>query len=156
MTRCALVAPRLTAAVLSPSPAAVERVLWLAAVARALRVSTSDSAATRAAYRDLRRVIDVRGPTLYAQTPVDGSRETVWIGRAREAIEAGSPQERAAVLLWAAVGAWTDAPSGAWGALADGGEALAETLAVSGAVLRVADRLRGVMVETWREMEAGR
>ena len=156
MTHCALVAPRIRAAMLAPSPAAVERVLWLAAIDRALRVSTADSAETRAAYRDLRRVIDVRGPTLYAQTPVDGSRETVWIGRAREAIEAGSPQERAAVLLWAAVGAWTDAPSGAWGALADAASALAETLAVGDRVLRVADRLRGVMVETWREMEAGR
>ena len=153
MMRAALVSPRVRGAVLAPSWPAVERVLWLAAVDRALRATAADSAATRAAYRDLRRVVDVRGPTLYAQTPVDDAAEARWIIAAREAVGDGSAEERAAVLLWAAVAAWTDAPQGAWGALADAGSALAETLACGDRVLRVADRLRGVMAGQWREME---
>lgn len=144
---------RAAPSVLSPSPAAVERVLWLAAVDRCLRVSTTDSAETRAAYRALRQWVDRCAPSFYAQTPVNGAAESAWIVRARELVTDGTPQERAAVLVWAAVAAWTDAPAGAWGSLADAGSALAETLAVSDRVLRVADRLRGVMAETWAEME---
>ena len=153
--RAALVSPRVEGVVLRPSWAAVERVLWLAAIDRALRCGPADSAATLRAYRGLRRLIDVRAPSLYAQTPVADAAEARWIIAAREAVADGSAEERAAVLLWAAVAAWTDAPQGAWGALADAGSALAETLACGDRMCRVADRLRGVMATGW-EMEAGR
>lgn len=144
----------------APSWAAVERVLWLAALDRGLRATASDTAPVRAALDGLRRVLDRHAPALYALTPVDDARELVWIGRAREAIAEGSPTERAAVLVWASVAAWTDAPSGRWAALADAGTVLAEAL--DGAVLdgrhqaetaRVATKLRAVMAAVWREME---
>lgn len=161
--RAALVSPRVVGAVVGPSLPAVERVLYLAAVDRCLRVGRSDTSAVLAAHHDLRRVVTRYAPALYAATPLDSSRETVWCERAREAIGAGSPTERAAVLVWAAVASWTDAPSGRWGELADAGAVLAEAL--DGAVLagrheaetaRVATKLRAVMADVWREMEAGR
>lgn len=149
--------------VVAPSWAAVERVLYLAAIDLCLRATLDDTAPVRAALHDLRALIDRHAPSLYALTPVDGDRELVWIGRARDAIAAGSPTERAAVLVWAAVAAWTDAPSGRWDALADAGGALAEALDAT--VLdgrhpvetaRVATKLRAVMAETWATMEGGR
>jgi hypothetical protein len=161
--RAALVSPRVEGVRLAPSWAAVERVLYLAALDRGLRATASDAAPVRAALYDLRALIDRHAPALYAATPVADARELVWIGRAREAIAAGSPTERAAVLVWAAVASWTDAPSGRWSMLADAGTVLAEAL--DGAVLgwrhpvetaRVATKLRAVMAETWREMEGGR
>jgi len=123
-------------------------------------VSTTDSAETRAAYRALRQLVDRCAPSFYAQTPVDGAAESAWIVRARELVTDGTPQERAAVLTWAAVAAWTDAPAGAWGQLADAASALAERL--DGEVLdgghpaetgRVARKLRDAMAEVWAEME---
>ena len=146
--------------VVAPSWAAVERVLWLAAIDRALRCGPADSAATLRAYRGLRRLIDVRAPSLYAQTPVADAAEARWIIAAREAVDVGTPQERAAVIVWAAVAAWTDAPSGRWGALADAGTVLAEALDATvldgrhpGETGRVAEKLRAVMATVWREME---
>jgi len=159
----ALISPRIASATLAPGWPAMERVLYLAALDRCLRSSATDRSDVRAAYRDLRRVIDVRAPTLYAQTPVDGAAESRWIIAARDAVADGSATERAAVLVWAAVAAWTDAPQGAWGALADAGSALAEALdaevldgghpAETG---RVAGKLRAVMADGWREMGDGR
>lgn len=154
--RPALVSSRVTGAVVAPSWAAVERVLWLAALDRCLRCGRADSGATLAAYRDVRRLIDRHAPALYAQTPVADAVEARWIIAARDAVGVGTPQERAVVIVWAAVGAWTDAPSGRWDALADAGAVLAEALdagrdaRVTG---RVATKLRAVMAETWREME---
>ena len=141
-------------AIVVPSPAAVERVLWLAAVDRCLRCGPRDAVEVRAAYRDLRALIDRAAPSLYAQTPIDAVRESRWLVAARAALPEGTPAERAATVVWAAVGAWTDAPSGRWGALADAGADLGDALDVGGTVtLRSATALRGVMVDVW---EAGR
>ena len=144
-------------ALIVPSPAAVERVLWLAAVDRGLRCGPRDSDVVRGAYRALRSLIDRAAPSLYEQTPLDEAREVVWIGRMREALDEGTPAERAATVVWAAVGAWTDAPSGRWGALADAGADLGDALDVGGVVVpRRATALRETMAVVWRTMEAGR
>ena len=144
-------------AIVVPSPAAVERVLWLAAVDRGLRCGPRDGDVVRAAYRALRLLIDRVAPSLYAQTPIDEAREVVWIGRMRESLDAGTPAERAATVVWAAVGAWTDAPSGRWGALADAGADLGDALDVGGVVVpRRATALRETMAMVWQTMEAGR
>mgnify|MGYP003654265425 CR=1 FL=1 len=141
----------------APSRAAVERVLWLAAVDRGLRCGPRDGDAVRGAYRDLRALIDWVAPSLYGQTPLDEAREVVWIGRMREALDQGTPAERAATVAWAAVGAWTDAPSGRWGALADAGADLGDALDVGGVVIpRRATALRETMAVVWREMEERR
>ena len=144
-------------ALIVPSPAAVERVLWLAAVDRGLRCGPRDSDVVRGAYRALRSLIDRAAPSLYEQTPLDEAREVVWIGRMREALDEGTPAERAATVVWAAVGAWTDAPSGRWGVLADAGADLGDALDVGGTVVpRRATVLRETMAVVWRTMEAGR
>ena len=144
-------------AVVVPSPAAVERVLWLAAVDRCLRCGPRDADEVRAAYRDLRALIDRAAPSLYAQTPIDAGRESRWLVAARGALPEGTPAERAATVVWAAVGAWTDAPSGRWGDLADAAADLGDWLDVGGVVVpRRASALRETMVDVWRTMEAGR
>ena len=75
----------------------------------------------------------------------------------REALDAGTPAERAAVVLWSAVGAWTDAPQGRWGALADAGADLGDALDVGGTVVpRRATALRETMTVVWRTMEERR
>lgn len=156
----ALLRPR--PALVVPSPAAVERALWLAAVDRGLRCGPRDSDVVRGAYRALRSLIDRVAPSLYEQTPLDEAREVVWIGRMREALDEGTAAERAATVVWAAVGAWTDAPSGRWGALADAGADLGDALDVDAldvggtVVPRRATALRGVMADVWWAMEAGR
>ena len=157
MTRCALIAPRVRGVVLAPSWTATERVLWLAAVDRCLRATAADPVEVLATYRALRALIDWVAPSLYAQTPLDEAREVVWIGRMREALDAGTPAERAATVVWAAVGAWTDAPQGRWGALADAGADLGDALDVGGTVVpRRATALRETMAVVWKTMEAGR
>jgi hypothetical protein len=144
-------------AVVVPSPAAVERVLWLAAVDRCLRCGPRDADEVRAAYRDLRALIDRAAPSLYAQTPIAAVRESRWLVAARGALPEGTPAERAATVVWAAVGAWTDAPSGRWGDLADAAADLGDWLDVGGVVVpRRASALRETMVDVWRTMEAGR
>lgn len=114
--------------IVAPSPAAVERALWLATVDRCLASTGADSTEVRRAYVVLRRLIDWVAPSLYAQAPVDAAAESRWILAVRSALYPGPPAERAAVVLWAAVGAWTDAPSGRWGALADAASDLADAL----------------------------
>lgn len=152
--------PRVEGVRLAPSWAAVERVLWLAALDRCLRPSPEgERVDVGLAHLGLRRMILRHAPGLYRATPVDHDAETVWIGRAREALVDASPQEREAVIVWAAVGAWTDAPSGRWDALADAGTVLAEALDAgrdSRVTGRVASKLRAVMEGVWREMEGGR
>jgi hypothetical protein len=144
-------------AIVVPSPAAVERVLWLAAVDRCLRCGPRDAVEVRAAYRDLRALIDRAAPSLYAQTPIDAVRESRWLVAARAALPEGTPAERAATVVWAAVGAWTDAPSGRWGDLADAAADLGDWLDVGGVVVpRRATALRETMADVWRTMEAGR
>ena len=113
---------------MTPSPAAIERVLWLAAVDRCLVSTGADSTEVRRAYAHLRRLIDRAAPSLYAQAPIDPSRESRWIIDVRAALPPGTPAERAAIVLWAACGAWTDAPSGRWGELADLAGDLADAL----------------------------
>ena len=141
-------------AIVVPSPAAVERVLWLAAVDRCLRCGPRDADDVRRAYRDLRALVDRAAPSLYAQTPIDAQRESRWLVAARGALHEGTPAERAATVVWAAVGAWTDAPSGRWGDLADAALALGDALDAGGTVtLRSATALRETMVDVW---EAGR
>ena len=137
--------------------AAIERALWLAAVDRCLTSTGADSTEVRRSYAALRRLIDWVAPSLYAQTPIDEAREIVWVGRMREAIDAGTAAERAATVVWASVGAWTDAPSGRWGALADAGAALGDALDAGGTVVpRRATALRETMTVVWREMEERR
>jgi hypothetical protein len=144
-------------AVVVPSPAAIERVLWLAAVDRCLRCGPRDGDEVRAAYRDLRALIDRAAPSLYAQTPIDAARESRWLVAARAALPEGTPAERAATVVWAAVGAWTDAPNGRWGDLADAAADLGDWLDVGGVVVpRRATALRETMADVWRTMEAGR
>ena len=113
---------------MTPSPAAVERVLWLAAVDRCLVSTGADSTEVRRAYAHLRRLIDRAAPSLYAQSPIDPARESRWIIDVRAALPPGTPAERAAVVLWAACGAWTDAPSGRWSDLAALASDLADAL----------------------------
>ena len=144
-------------ALIVPAPAAIERVLWLAAVDRCLRCGPRDADEVRAAYRDLRALIDRAAPSLYAQTPIDAERESRWLVAVRAALPEGTPAERAATVVWAAGGAWTDAPSGRWGTLADAAMDLGDALDVGGTVtLRRSTTLRETMVDVWREMEAGR
>ena len=144
-------------AIVVPSPAAIERVLWLAAVDRCLRCGPRDADAVRRAYRDLRALIDRAAPSLYAQTPIDAVRESRWLVAVRAALPEGTPAERAATVVWAAVGAWTDAPSGRWGDLADAAADLGDWLDVGGVVVpRRATALRETMANVWRTMEAGR
>jgi hypothetical protein len=115
-------------ALIVPAPAAIERVLWLAAVDRCLTSTAADSAEVRRAYAALRRLIDRAAPSLYAQSPLDPARESRWIIDVRAQLPPGTPAERAATVLWAACGAWTDAPSGRWGELADLASDLADAL----------------------------
>ena len=141
-------------AVVVHAPAAIERVLWLAAVDRCLRCGPRDAVEVRAAYRDLRALIDRAAPSLYAQVPIDAVLEAQWIVAARAALPEGTPAERAATVVWAAVGAWTDAPHGRWGDLADAAADLGDWLDVGGVILpRRATALRETMVDVW---EAGR
>ena len=148
--------PSAAPAVVAPSWVAVERVLYLAAIDRRLRVAASDPADVRRAYSALRRLIDHHAADLYTLAPVDDDRETVWIERARESIADGTSHDRAAVLVWAAALAWTDAPAGRWGELADAAAVLAHEL-LGGhkprAVGRAATKLRDVGRGLW---EAGR
>jgi hypothetical protein len=139
----------------TPSFAAIERVLWLAAVDRCLVATGADSTEVRRAYAVLRRLIDRAAPSLYAQSPIDPARESRWILDVRAALPPGTPAERAAVVLWAACGAWTDAPSGRWGELADLAGDLADALdGVAGCARATA--LRATMVGMWKTMEERR
>ena len=113
---------------MTPSRAAIERVLWLATVDRCLASTGADSTEVRRAYAHLRRLIDRVAPSLYAQAPIEAASESRWILAVRSALYPGPPAERAAVVLWAAVGAWTDAPSGRWGDLAAIASDLADAL----------------------------
>ena len=131
--------------------------LWLAAVDRCLRATAADPVEVQATYRALRALIDWVAPSLYAATPIEESRESRWIVALRDALPAGTSQMRAAVVVWAAVGAWTDGPQGRWGALADAAANLGEALDAGGTwTLRSATDLRGAMAVVWREVEAGR
>jgi len=140
-------------AIVIPSATATERVLWLAAVDRCLRPTPTDDAVTRAAERALRGAINRHGPALYALTRVSDRRESAWLVALLASVHAEVPDAvalRAALVLWAAVEVWTDAPDGRWSTLAD----VASTLAVSldaalgcggAATGRVASKLRAVM-----------
>lgn len=113
---------------MTPSRAAVERALWLATVDRCLTSTGADSTEVRRAYGHLRRLIDRAAPSLYAQAPIDAAAESRWIVAVRDALPPGASAERAAAVLWAAVGAWTDAPSGRWSDLAALASDLADAL----------------------------
>lgn len=173
--------PRLAGAPLSPSWAATERVLFLIALRAAMRPTSDDGAAVLAAWGALASRVEREWLDLAAASPVGGARARLWIVAAqREARSqvaalalgrglAVDVTARAAVLVWAAVAAWSDAPSGRWGELAALATALADALdaAVDGSDAldvgtsahgtgRAAMGLRAVMAETWRTMEAGR
>ena len=149
MSRTALVAPRpLRPSRVAPSAVAVERVLWLAAVDRCLRLTTN-GADVVAAYHALRRMVLRHAPSLYEATPVSDARSVRWIEDAREYTATLTAGERAAVVVWAAVEAWTDAPDGRWSTLADVAATLAAALdAQTGAgerTGRLATKLRAAM-----------
>ena len=142
-------------ALIAPSRAAVERVLWLAAVDRCLTSTGADSTEVRRSYAALRRLIDWVAPSLYTQATIDAAAESRWILAVRAALPPGAPAERAGIVLWSAVGAWTDAPQGRWGALADAASDLADALDVGAGCAR-ATALRETMAVVWRELEERR
>ena len=65
----ALLSPRTP--VVAPSWAAVERVLWLAALDRCLRATPGDTARVLIALRSMRSAIRRDGPRAYAECVVD-------------------------------------------------------------------------------------
>ena len=143
---------------MSPSAVAVERVLWLAAIDRCLHTTAGDSPAVVAATRDLLTLTARHRAALYAAVPVPEARVLRWILAVRAHAPSGLVTWRAAIVAWAAVACWTDAPGGRWGALADAGAALAGALdaAIGGdgwvpGTWRAASELRATMGEWMRE-----
>ena len=70
--RAALVMPR--PPVVAPSWAAVERVLWLAALDRCLRSTPDDTARVRIATASMRAAIGRDGPRAYGECVLDDAR----------------------------------------------------------------------------------
>ena len=104
----------------------------------------------RRAYGTLRRLIDGYAPSLYAQVPVEAARESRWILAVQGSLPPGTKAQRAAVAVWAAIGAWTDAPSGRWGALADSAADLGDALDSSTEILACSTVMRVTMAERLR------
>ena len=102
--RAALVSPRVEGVRLAPSWAAVERVLWLAAVDTTLREDARDGRTVRAAYRSLRARLRADAPGVYADAPaLDDAALDRWVDALRSTMDAGSGAMRSTILLWAAV-----------------------------------------------------
>ena len=177
--RPALVSPRVEGVRLAPSWAAVERVLWLAAVDTTLREDARDGRTVRAAYRSLRARLRADAPGVYADAPaLDDAALDRWVDALRSTMDAGSGAMRSTILLWAAVEVMEEADAQPWGRIAravawlataldgavraeaarglDGEAAVAAMRATVAGTGRVATKLRAVMAETWRAMEGGR
>lgn len=177
--RAALIAPR--PAVVAASWSAVERVLYLVALRACLRPTADDSAAVRTAWRALDATIAHGWLAHVEAAPVGGAQTRQWITAAQvvaraevAALDLGrglavDVTARAAVLVWAAVAAWSDAPTTRWDTLTTQATALADALdaVVDGsdaldagtsalATGAAAARVRERMADVWREMEAGR
>ena len=135
--------------IVAPSRAAIARVLWLATVDRCLCSTAADPTDVRRAYAVLRRLIDWVAPSLYAQAPIEAAAESRWIVAVRAALYPGPPAERAAVVLWSAVGAWTDAPDGRWGALADAATDLADALDAGAGCARATNLRESLDIQTF-------
>ena len=146
---------RPSAARLSPSPAAVERVLWLSAMDRCLRPTAGDSARVlEGAVRSWRAAVERDARRAYAECVVDEADELLWLAALRERLRPHGGDGLAA-LVWCAVGVWTDAGCAPWSRLAEAAERVVRAMPED-ATGRAADRLRGVMAGVWSEMEAGR
>ncbi len=166
--RPALVSPRVEGVRLAPSWAAVERVLWLAAIDTTLREDARDGRTVRAAYRSLRARLRADAPGVYADAPaLDDAALDRWVDALRSTI-----------LLWAAVEVMGEADAQPWGRIAravewlataldgqvraeaarglDGAQALAASRGAVAGTGRVATKLRAEMDAAWREMEGGR
>ena len=152
--RCALVAPRITAARLSPSPAAVERVLYLSAMDRCLRSTPGDSARVLIAVRSWRAAVERDARRAYAECVVDEALELRWLAALREHLRPHGGDGLAA-LVWCAVGVWTDAGCAPWSRLAEAAERVVRAMPED-ATGAAAMGLRGDMATVWAEMEAGR
>lgn len=141
-------------ALIVPSPAAVERVLWLAAVDRCLWPTEGDAARLLIAVRSWRAAVGRDGPRAYAECVVDDAAEVRWLTALQEHLR---PQGGGglAALVWCAVGVWTDAGRAPWSRLAEAAERVVRAMPED-ATGREATALRGVMADVWREMEAGR
>lgn len=150
MRPTALVSPRVEGVRLAPSWAAVERVLWLAALDRCLRSTPDDTARVRIATASMRAAIGRDGLRAYGECVLDDERELRWL----HALQPHGVQGLA-VLVWCAVLVWTDAARAPWSRLADAAERVARAMPES-ATGRAAEELRAVMAGTWRAMEGGR
>ena len=164
MRATALVSPLVTGVSLAPSWAAVERVLWLAALDTTLREDARDGRTVRAAYRSLRARLRADAPGIYADAPtLDDAALGRWVDALRSTMDAGRGAVRSTILLWAAVEVMEDADAQPWGRIAravewlatalDGAEALAASRGAVAGTGRAAEELRAVMAETWREMD---
>jgi len=151
--RSALVAPWTGAALVAPSPAAVERVLWLAAIDRCLRPTEGDAARLLIAVRSWRSAVGRDGPRAYAECVVDEDAEARWLHALRDHLRPHGA-DGLAVLVWAAVLVWTDAGRAPWSRLADAAERVVRAMPED-ATGRAAEELRGVMAEMWMTMGAG-
>ena len=135
----------------APSWAAVERVLWLAAIDQCLRPTEGDSARVLIAVQSWRAAIRRDGPRAYAECVADEARELRWLHALRDHLRPHGVQGLA-VLVWCAVLVWTDAARAPWSRLADAAERVARAMPET-ATGRAAEELRAVMAETWREVE---
>lgn len=149
--RAALVAPR--PAVVAPSWAAVERVLWLAAMDRCLRSTEGDTARVVIAVQSWRAAVERDARRAYGECVVDEALELRWLHALRDHLRPHGVQGLA-VLVWCAVLVWTDAARAPWSRLADAAERVARAMPES-ATGRAAEELRAVMAGTWA-MEGGR
>ena len=147
----ALVSPRVTDAIVGPSWASTERVLWLAAIDRCLRATPGDTARVLIALRSMRSAIRRDGPRAYAECVVDEEREERWLHALRDHLRPHGVSGLAA-LVWCAVLVWTDTARAPWSRLAEAAERVARAMPED-ATGRAVEGLRAVMAETWREGE---
>ncbi len=143
--RAALVSPRVEGVRIAPSWAAVERVLWLAALDRCLRSTPDDTARVRIATASMRAAIGRDGARAYGECVLDDARELRWLHALRDHLRPHGVQGLAVLV-------WTDAARAPWSRLADAAERVARAMPES-ATGRAAEELRAVMAAEWKAME---
>ena len=140
--------------VVGPSWAAIERVLWLAALDRCLRSTDGDSARVLIALRSMRAAIGRDAGRGYAECVLDDAREERWLHALRDHLRPHGVRGLA-TLVWCAVLVWTDTARAPWSRLAEAAERVARAMPED-ADGRAVEGLRAVMAAEWREMEGGR
>ena len=140
-------------AIVAPSPAAVERALWLAAIDRCLRPTEGDAARLLIAVRSWRVAVERDGPRAYAECVVDEAAEERWLHALRDHLRPHGV-DGLAVLVWCAVLVWTDAARAPWSRLAEAAERVVRAMPED-ATGRAAEGLRAVMADVWAR-ETGR